>query len=255
LSNGQAETAFQYIDKAEREDRDALIAGLAQATETTEEVASQILMVGDIRGLEGVIAALREKVGSNEAAEPLTACVSALSDMGLAEFVDVDLGIVRGLAYYTGIVYELFDAGKSLRAVCGGGRYDGLLDALGGADLPATGFGMGDVVLGELLQDRGLVDDSGRGLDAFIVAVTVDDVPQVLAVTHRLRDQGLRVEYALKSQPIAKQLKLAAARPSQSAVIIGPDERRTGEAVVRNLNTGEERRVSFDAIQDVLVRS
>ena len=71
--------------------------------------------------------------------------------------MDVDLSIVRGLAYYTGIVFELFDAKGELRAICGGGRYDNLLEDLGGVDLPALGFGMGDVVLGELLKDRGLM--------------------------------------------------------------------------------------------------
>ena len=83
--------------------------------------------------------------------------VDALDAMGLGEFVELDLTIVRGLAYYTGTVFELFDAGRTLRAICGGGRYDSLLAALGGVDLPALGFGMGDVVLGELLRDRGLV--------------------------------------------------------------------------------------------------
>ena len=69
----------------------------------------------------------------------------------------LDLSIVRGLAYYTGIVFELFDATGEFRAICGGGRYDNLLAALGGVDLPALGFGMGDVVLGELLRARGLM--------------------------------------------------------------------------------------------------
>ncbi len=72
--------------------------------------------------------------------------------MGLADFIEIDLTIVRGLAYYTGTVFELFDAGRTLRAICGGGRYDNLLDAVGGVPLPAVGFGMGDVVLGELLK-------------------------------------------------------------------------------------------------------
>ena len=75
--------------------------------------------------------------------------------MGLADFVDLDLTIVRGLAYYTDTVFELFDAKKSLRAICGGGRYDNLLEHLGGVSLPAVGFGMGDVVLRELLKDQG----------------------------------------------------------------------------------------------------
>ena len=80
--------------------------------------------------------------------------------------------IVRGLAYYTGTVFELFDAGRSLRAICGGGRYDNLLQSLGGVDLPAAGFGMGDVVLAELLKDRGLVPAPVHALDAWIAAVT-----------------------------------------------------------------------------------
>ncbi len=87
--------------------------------------------------------------------------LEALEAMGLGEFVDLDLTIVRGLAYYTGTVFELFDAKKSLRAICGGGRYDDLLQSLGGVDLPALGFGMGDVVLAELLKEHGLVKDSG----------------------------------------------------------------------------------------------
>src|SRR5438034_8688859 len=86
--------------------------------------------------------------GGEEAGEPLRTAVEALGAMGLGDFVAVDLTIVRGLAYYTGIVFELFDAQKALRAISGGGRYDGLLKELGGLDLPALGFGMGDVVLG-----------------------------------------------------------------------------------------------------------
>ena len=88
--------------------------------------------------------------------------------MGLGEFVDLDLSIVRGLAYYTGTVFELFDARGELRAICGGGRYDKLLQSLGGVDLPALGFGMGDVVLGELLRDRGLAPAAAASIDVFL---------------------------------------------------------------------------------------
>src|SRR5262245_32674195 len=87
------------------------------------------------------------------AAGPLMGCIAPLEAMGLAGFVDVAFRIVRGLAYYTGIVFELFDAKQSLRAICGGGRYDNLLEQIGGVDLPMVGFGFGDVVLGEMLED------------------------------------------------------------------------------------------------------
>ena len=85
-----------------------------------------------------------------------------LDGLGVLDWVTIDLKIVRGLAYYTGIVFELFDAKGELRAICGGGRYDTLLQSLGGVDLPALGFGMGDVVLAELLRDRGLLPSQGR---------------------------------------------------------------------------------------------
>jgi histidyl-tRNA synthetase len=180
-----------------------------------------------------------------EALEPLAECVAALEGMGLGAFVDVDLCIVRGLAYYTGVVFELFDAQRNLRAICGGGRYDGLLKALGDVDLPAFGFGMGDVVLGELIKTRGLAPAAATGLDAFLVAVTAEDTGVILKLAHGLRDQGVRVEFSLKEQTIAKQLKLAAARNARFAVIVGPEERAAGQAVVRDLTRSVERKVAF----------
>jgi histidyl-tRNA synthetase len=163
--------------------------------------------------------------------------------MGLGDFILVDLTIVRGLAYYTGIVFELFDTGKSLRAICGGGRYDGLLKALGGVDLPALGFGMGDVVLGELLKERGPADQASTKLDAFLIAVSGEDMAPVLKLAHQLRDLGVAVEYGLRPAAIRKQLELAAARGAPRAVIVGPDERAAGEVVVRDLKAGTEARV------------
>jgi histidyl-tRNA synthetase len=157
--------------------------------------------------------------------------------------VDVDVSVVRGLAYYTGIVFELFDAGRSLRAICGGGRYDGLLDALGGVDLPAAGFGMGDVVLGELIKAHAAATPEPPRLDAFLVAVTGADVGEVLRLAHELREAGASVEFALKLMSVAKQLKLAAARHARVAVLLGPDERASGKAVVRDLDRGEEEHV------------
>src|SRR4029079_7336940 len=95
-----------------------------------------------------------------------------LDALGVKEYVDLDLRIVRGLAYYTGIVFELFDATGEFRAICGGGRYDNLLQALGGVDMPALGFGMGDVVLGELLRARALMPAGAQKIDFWVAPVT-----------------------------------------------------------------------------------
>jgi histidyl-tRNA synthetase len=170
----------------------------------------------------------------------------------LSDFIQVDLSIVRGLAYYTGIVFEFFDTSKSLRAICGGGRYDGLLKALGGADLPALGFGMGDVVLGELLKEHRVRISASGSLDAFLVAVGGDDLPTLLKLAHDLRDQGVAVEYALKPQAIRKQLELAASRGATRAVIIGPEERESRVAVVKDLAGGVETRAPFGELAGLL---
>jgi len=242
LTEAQLPGAFEVIDKSERVPREALSEMLAKGGIGKRETDA-VLEIAALRGLDAVTGALGKVKGGEEAGEPLRQAVAALEAMDLREFVTVDLTIVRGLAYYTGIVFELFDTGKSLRAVCGGGRYDGLLKALGGVDLPALGFGMGDVVLGELLKERGPADQASTKLDAFLIAVTAEDVAPVLKLAHQLRDMGVAVEYGLRPAAIRKQLELAAARGASRAVIVGPDERAAGEVVVRDLRAGTEERV------------
>jgi histidyl-tRNA synthetase len=175
--------------------------------------------------------------------------------MGLGDFIEIDLGIVRGLAYYTGVVFELFDAAGALRAVCGGGRYDGLLKALSGVDLPALGFGMGDVVLGELLKERGKTPSGRGGLDAFLVAVGSPDETPMLKLAHELRDHGLAVEYGLRPQAVRKQFELASARGSRFAVVVGERERAGGAVLVRDLATGQEQSVAVEQLVSFLRRA
>jgi len=244
LKEDQMADAFAAVDRSEREPREAVEARLKKASWDKTAIAA-LFDVAALKGLDAVDAALAKTPGGEEAGESLRESYRALAAMGLGEFVQVDLTIVRGLAYYTGIVFELFDAGRQLRAICGGGRYDGLLKALGGVDLPALGFGMGDVVLAELLKEREVAPAGWRPVDAFVVAVSGEDIAPVLQLAHELRDQGLAVEYSLHLQAIRKQLELAAARGAPRAVVVGPDERRDGQAVVRDLRTGTETRVPF----------
>ncbi|HYL29907.1 MAG TPA: histidine--tRNA ligase [Gemmatimonadales bacterium] len=244
--------AYQFIDKIERSRRDEIDRFRAEASAVAPATPQDLVDISMIRGWPALEAELERAPAAQAAAAPLRATYAALDAMGLAEFVDLDLTIVRGLAYYTGTVFELFDAGRTLRAICGGGRYDNLLAALGGVDLPALGFGMGDVVLAELLKERGLGPAATAGLDVFVAAVTGGDVPHVLAVAHELRDAGLRVEYGLSAAPLRKQLDLAAARRSRYAVVVGPDEWARGQVVLRNLEekdkTRAQRAVARDAV-------
>ena len=243
--------AYAVIDKSERDPREALEARLEKGG-LGERERDVVFRVGALRGRDAVAAALKA-AGGEQAGEPLATALDALGAMGLGEFVDVDLTIVRGLAYYTGIVFELFAHGAA-RAVCGGGRYDGLLKALGGVDLPALGFGMGDVVLGDLLRARAAALPRPGALDAFLVAVSGEDVPPVLKLAHELRDRGLAIEYGLRQSGVRKQLELAAARGAPRAVIVGPEERRVDAVLVRNLAAGTEERVPLSTLADLVAR-
>ena len=241
VTEAQLGTAFAVIDRSERVPKNALEEMLRESGVGSRESEA----VFDVAGLRGVDALK----AAGEVAEPLTQAVDALKEMGLGEFVSVDMTIVRGLAYYTGIVFELFDAQKKLRAIAGGGRYDNLIKEVAGVDLPCVGFGMGDVVLGELVRGRGTQAEAPGQLDAFLVAVGGEDVAPVLTLAAGLRDQGIAVEYALRQQPIRKQLELAAARGAPRAVIIGPDERKAKVAVVRDLKTGKQRKVALTKVR------
>ena len=192
----------------------------------------------------------RDAAPVREAMRRLDEHRSILEAMGLGAWVRFDFTVVRGLAYYTGIVFELFDRAGELRAICGGGRYDRLLELVGGEPLPAAGFGMGDVVLGELLRDRGLVPDTKTSCDFFVVWVGPEQRNPGLEVSRRLREAGHSVMYSLKPQGVGKQLKAASRAGAGRAVIIGPEEEAAASATVRDLETGRQERRSLTSLLD-----
>jgi histidyl-tRNA synthetase len=250
IRGDQVPLAYQVLDKLGRSE----YAGRRQAlldSGVPAPVLEQLESVRDARSLLDLEARFG---GAIEGVPGFRATLDALEAMGLAEFVEIDFTIVRGLAYYTGTVFELFDAGRTLRAICGGGRYDNLLQALGGVDLPALGFGMGDVVLGELLKERGLLPVNRSSIDVFLAAITEDDLPEVLGLARELRDAGLRVEYALGAQVIGKQLKLADARHARIAIVVGPDDRARGEVMLKDLAAKAQRSVPRGAVVQALTQ-
>lgn len=200
----------------------------------------------------GSLAALAHEFGGVEGIEAeierITQFQQRLETMGFGAYVAYDASIVRGLAYYTGIVFEIFDRRGELRAICGGGRYDRLLGAVSGADLPAVGFGMGDVVLTELLRDLDLLPDTAPAVDVYLVAVSENEQPTLLRAARALRASGHSVIYALRPTSVGKQFKDADARGARRVVVFGPDEVAAGVAVVRTMGTGGEERVPLDVI-------
>jgi len=235
--------AFVVIDKIERMPPEKAVKTLRTEVGLDEEQVSTLMGLLDSTSLD----ALAEGFGGDRGVAPeldrLREYFASLEAMGLADFVQLDLRIVRGLAYYTGIVFELFDRRGELRAICGGGRYDRLLELVGGEPLPAVGFGMGDVVLGELLHDRGLVPAYSRDLDYFIVPVTPALKNESLRIAQALRERGHSVAYALKEQAVAKQMKAATREGARTVLVVGPEEIERGCVVARDMASGEEREV------------
>jgi len=217
---------FQLVDKMDREDQLKTIAKMDQLTPKMHEVfafAEQSTPQDDLK-------AVFDKLGN------------------LAAFCKVDFKIVRGLAYYTGIVWEIHDRKGELRAIAGGGRYDNLLKLVSGVDLPALGFGMGDVVLTELLKDRGLLPEIDWELDCYAVMADEALRGEALQLIHQLRDAGISVDYAFTETKVGKQFQAAAASGARYALVLGPDEWKAGEVKLKNLATEKEERVKIGEI-------
>ena len=187
----------------------------------------------------------------------LEALREALVAAGLGEWCEFDLGIVRGLAYYTGTVFEVHESSGGERAIAGGGRYDGLVELFGGPKTPAIGFGMGDVVLGLVLADRGLLPKDGTELlprpDAFVVSAgdpAADaELPRLVA---RLRAGGLHVRHSYKAtRNVGKLLADASKQRSRFAVILGA-ELAEGRVQLKDLESGEQRQVALGDLASAL---
>jgi histidyl-tRNA synthetase len=244
----QLALVYNIVDKLEREPREAIAKRLGEEAGLGPTAVEEVLEIFRHREFEAVRDAYGATEGIGEEIARMHSLFEHLGAMGLRDYVRFDLSVVRGLAYYTGIVFELFDARGELRAIAGGGRYDDLLKLVSGTDLPALGFGMGDVVLRELLTERGLLPETRSVLDYYLIAVTDAERPAVLGLAHRLRDAGASVEYGFRAQGVGKQFKTAAALGARRVVVVGPDELRDNAVVVREMDTGEERRVALDSL-------
>ncbi len=245
ISADHHQAVYAVVDKLEREPREQLERRLSEAG--VDQAASARLF--ELLGTSS-LAALRDRAGdTSELAEHfdrLEQYLGHLAALGVGEWVSFDLSIVRGLAYYTGIVFELFDARGQFRAICGGGRYDTLLKSLGGVDLPALGFGMGDVVLAELLRDRGLMPSGAPAIDYWIAGEDESVLEEVMRIAAALRKRGRSVEYALRAQTLSRQLKTASAAGARQAVLVRRSQLSSGAATVRTLADGTESPVQLD---------
>src|SRR6266576_5373824 len=227
------EDILQTIDKSEREPR----------TKTRERLG----------GLAGPVFEILEKGGESA---KLNRIIDSLRARGLSDFATVDVGIVRGLAYYTGVVFEVFDRAGKFRAIAGGGRYDQLISQLsdGSLSLPALGFAIGDVVLGEMIHEiprgreamqKAIANDSK--IDIYIVIAKEQRRADALAQIQQLRDRGYRIDYPLTPTKVARQFQSAEDLGARVALLFGDE---WPQVKIKNMETGEQEFVACDKLLD-----
>jgi histidyl-tRNA synthetase len=243
---------FAAIDKMGREPREITRDKVAAAVRDPEARKGIDRVLENAKDLDALAEDFASSTAVSEHIAGLREYLSFLNALGVGDWIDFDLSIVRGLAYYTGKVFELFDASGEFRAICGGGRYDDLLASIGGVDLPALGFGMGDVVLTEILRGRNLLPAATLATEYWVASDDESMLPEVMRVAGRLRAKSRSVEYALKPQTLSRQLKTASAAGVRSVVLLRRPAFDNGNITVKTMADGTEQNVGLDAFLDSL---
>jgi histidyl-tRNA synthetase len=230
------------IDKLDKIGGDAVVEALTDPAGDVQLAPVDARQVVDWLGLRDLEAAADGLPPDAASRAQLAELFDWLDAYGVADRVEFDTSIVRGLAYYTGTVFEAFDTRRSLRAICGGGRYDRLLETLGGPALPAVGFGFGDVVILELLQDLGVFPELPRDLEAVVFAFGDAERPAAIQLAAELRAAGQQVEMVLSNAKLKRVLADANRSGARRVYLVGPEEVAQGAALVRDLASGEQSR-------------
>jgi len=270
----QLKPLYALLDKKNKIPEDVFVTELTTIT-PSEDIRGRIMELFNCKSLEDVekIAVLlnrqkppavsEQSSPSSETTPPphnikslsqLKKLFSLIDAYGFGGYLVFDIGIVRGLAYYTGIVFELFDLRGGLRAIAGGGRYDNLVGMYGGPPTPAVGFAAGDVVLGELIKAKNNSHIPPSRSDVFIISLDGGANAEIIKTAQRLRQAGISCEFALKENlNIGKQMKLADNAKALRALFVGGEEAKNGQMRIKNLSDGSETLVSADGIEGVLI--
>lgn len=235
---GKLESVFRLIDKSEK----LSIEELEKEFSMMDINFRKINEILTIETLEEV-----EKLQMNDLAKEGFEELKKILPMLPKEFVKLDLATARGLAYYTGTVFEIFDREGKFRSIAGGGRYDNLIETYGGEKTPATGFGIGYATLNLLLKEKGRLPKADKGPDFFIVVVNDEVREKALKLCQEFRKR-YSVDIDLMRRPLSKQLDYANAVKARKVIIVGPDELKKGSVKIKDMKTGKEEIVSTEKI-------
>jgi len=234
------------IDKLEKVPLQAIQADLEQLglSSSIVEKLTRTLSEKSVESLSSVLSP------DSKAITQLNQIFQLCHAYGISDWVLFDASIVRGLAYYTGIVFEAFDRKGQLRAIAGGGRYDNLLQSFGAESIPAVGFGFGDAVIVELLKDRKLLPTfTNSGIDIVVYALDRDLYNVAIQTTALLRSTGQSVDLILQLNKKPKWVfKNADKKQAKYVLIVAPDEYQRGEVSIKNLINGEQTNIEIDSL-------
>lgn len=245
IEESQLDKVYAVLDKKAKVPAEAFEKMLEEAiTDADKRAKVMNLMAAE------TLAELEQFAGNDEnakkAVDELKRLFEYLNVMGISEFCKFDIGIVRGLAYYTGIVFEIYDKSQQLRAICGGGRYDNLLSDFGGPKISATGMGMGDCVLGIVLEEKGIFNKVGiNGIIEYFVAYADDALRnEALNIISKLRRAGKIADFSYKGGGLGKQLKQASAVGAKKCMIVGQEFAEKRQLIIKDMMSGEQRIIS-----------
>ncbi len=245
LDEPRIRSVLGVVDKFEKAGDEAFKSYTEQFGELDAALKAKVLAFLQIKSL-AALEALLAPIGGEKLAARLVEwrkLLGGLKAMGLERFIEVDLGVVRGLAYYTGFVFEAFDRKGELRALAGGGRYDDLVQKLGGPAFPAVGFAIGDMTFALLLEQRGLTPTMVQAPDVYCVIGGEAERIAAFGAIQTIRASGYRVDYPIRDVAFGKQLKAASDSGAKLALIFGADELAKGVVKIRNLGDRTESEV------------
>ncbi len=230
------------VDKMDKLPEDVIEAQLSDLGLVSESISTirSVLGITDLESLSSTLSS------DSEALIELQSLFSLCDSYGISDWVSFDASVVRGLAYYTGPVFEAHDRAGNLRAICGGGRYDKLIGTLGGNDLPATGFGFGDMVVMELLADKGLLPELSTGVSDVVFGMGTELRGAAMQVAAKLRSAGRTVDLVLEDKKMKWVFKHAERCGATRLVMVMPDEWAEGKVRIKDLDTGEESTVAME---------
>ena len=231
---------YKIVDKSKKVPREALSKEVSELG-LSDEASNLFFSYLDATDFENLISILNEQ-GLSEIASDFSEFINLTKSSGLNEYISFDPAIVRGLDYYTGIVFEVFDKHPdNRRAICGGGAYAGLLQIFNEASLPGVGFGLGDVTLKDFLITHNLMPDLSKpDNDLFLSFQNESGFLDLAPLASSLRKKGAKIFMALEPVKMKKVFKEAEKRGSNFVLIFGDQEKESGKVLIKNLETKEQ---------------